>query len=99
MQVVLQFKKVYDRLRRYYWWKRMRADVHHYCRSCLVFASQKGRPFQPPLTPIPVGGPFHRLGVDVLQLPLTTNGNCYVACFMDYLTKWVEAFAISDQTC
>jgi transposase InsO family protein len=49
------------------------------------------------LTPIPVGGPFHRVGVDVLQLPLTRNGNRYVVCFVDYLTKWVEAFPVSDQ--
>lgn len=93
------FKKVYDRLRRYYWWKGMRADVHHFCRSCLVCASRKGpgRSFRPQLSPIPVGGPFHRIGVDVLQLPLTVNGNRYVVCFVDYLTKWVEAFAIPDQ--
>ena len=93
------FKKVYDRLRKCYWWKGMRADIHRFCRSCLVCASRKGpgRPFRPPLTPIPVGGPFHRLGVDVLQLPLTVNGNKYVVCFVDYMTKWVEAFATPDQ--
>ena len=35
--------------------------------------------------------------MDIVQLPLTTDGNRYVACFLDYLTKWVEAFAIPDQ--
>ena len=50
-----------------------------------------------PLQPIPVGGPFHRVGVDVLQLPLTEKGNRYVVVFMDYLTKWPEAFAVPDQ--
>ncbi len=33
----------------------------------------------------------------MLQLPLTWNGNRYVVCFVDYLTKWVEAFAMLDQ--
>ena len=49
-------KKVYDRLRRHYWWKGMRADVHHFCRKCLVCASRKGpgKPIRPPLEPIPV---------------------------------------------
>ena len=28
---------------------------------------QPGRAVQPPLTPIPVLGPFHRVGVDVIQ--------------------------------
>ena len=45
-----------------------------------------------------MGGPFHRVGVDVLQLPLTENGNKYVVVFQDYLTKWVEAFAVPNQT-
>ena len=49
------------------------------------------------MQPIPVGGPFHRVAVDILQLPLTVSGNRYVAVFMDYLTKWPEAFAIPDQ--
>ena len=77
----------------------MRADVYHYCRRCPVCTSRKGtgKPIRPPLSPIPVGGPFHRVGVDVLQLPLTTSDNRYVVCFLDYLTKWVEAFAIPDQ--
>ena len=48
--------------------------------------------------PIAVGGPFHRVAVDVLQLPKTVNGIQYVIVFMDYLTKWPEAFAAADQT-
>lgn len=92
-------KKVYDRLRRYVWWRGMMTDVHDYCKSCLVCVSRKGgcRPSKPPLNPIPVGGPFHRLAVDVLQLPLTARGNRYVVVFLDYFTKWAEAFAVPDQ--
>ena len=92
-------KKVYDRLRRYVWWRGMRSDIDRYCKSCLVCVSRRGgcRPSKPLLHPVPVGGPFHRVGVDVLQLPLTTRGNKYVVVFMDYLTKWPEAFAVSDQ--
>ena len=35
--------------------------------------------------------------MDILQLPITASGNRYIAVFMDYLTKWPEAFAIPDQ--
>ena len=92
-------KKVLDRLRRYVWWPGMAGDVHRYCRACLVCSTRKGnrKTCKPPLQPIPVGGPFHRVGVDVLQLPLTARGNRYVVVFMDYLTKWPEAFAVPDQ--
>ena len=66
-----------------------RADTRRHCRSCLVCASRKGtgRASHPPLQSIPVGGPFHRVGVDVLQLPLTESGNHYVVVFLDYLIK------------
>ena len=75
----------------------MRADTRRHCRSCLVCVSRRGanRIPHPPLQPIPVGG---RVGVDVLQLPLTEAGNRYVVVFQDYLTKWVEAFATPNQT-
>ena len=55
---------------------------------------------KPPLLPIPVagGGPFHRVGVDIMELTLTVHGNKYVIVFVDYLAKLVEAFPAEDQT-
>ena len=50
-----------------------------------------------PLTPIPVGAPFEMLDVDVLKLPKTHSGKQYAIVFMDYLTKWPEVFATSNQ--
>ena len=44
---------------------------------------------QPPLNPIEVVGLFHRVRVDVLQLPLTENGNRDVVVFQNYLTSYV----------
>ena len=77
----------------------MRKDTSRWSRGCLTCASRTvGRPVKPLLTPIPVGGPFDHVGVDVLQLPLTQQGNRYVVVFMDYLTKWPEVFAVPDQT-
>ena len=51
--------------------------MKRFCRGCLVCATRKGHrvTFKPQLKPIPVGGPFHRVAVDVLQLPLTSSGN------------------------
>lgn len=65
----------------------------------MVYVSRRehGRTVKPPLQPLPVGGPFHCVGVDVLQLPLTEAGNHYVLVFLNYFTKWVEAFAVPDQ--
>ena len=91
--------KVCSQLLRHYWWLGMRKDISHWSRGCLTCANRSvGRPVKPLLTPIPVGGPFDRVGVDVLQLPLTQQGNRYAVVFMDYLTKWPEVFAVPDQT-
>lgn len=77
----------------------MRADVRRFCRACITCASRKGpgKAVRPPLNPIPVRKPFHRVAVDVLTMPLTSRGNRYIVVFMDYLTKWVEAYAVPDQ--
>ena len=91
--------KIYTKMRTRYWWKGIKSDVAKFCKSCLVYASRKGtgRKQRPPLQSIPVGGPFQMVGVDVLQLPLSQNGNQYAVVFQDYLTKWLEVFATPDQ--
>ena len=93
-------RRVYNTLKKSYWWKGMRAAVRTHCRSCLTCATRKGtgRASRPPLQPIAVGGPFHRMGVDVLQLPLTESGNQYAIVFLDYLTKWAEVFPVANQS-
>ena len=93
-------KALFKVLEKRFWWDGMRADVRTQYKSCLPCATRTGpgRKTQPPLQPIPVGSPFQRVAVDVLQLPQTQNGNKYAVVFMDYLTKWPEVFATSDQS-
>jgi len=52
----------------------------------------------PPLSPITVGEPFHRLGINILKLPLTESGNHYLLVFVDYLTK-SESLSHSGSEC
>ena len=92
-------RRTCELLKRHNWWRTMRADVRKHCQSCLVCASRdgSGHPIQPKLQPIPVGGPFNRVGVDVLQLCSTYNGNRYAIIFSNYLTMWPEVFHSPDQ--
>ena len=95
----LKDAKIHGELSKHYWWPKMRADICKWCYSCLVCATrQAGRVVQPPLTLIPVSGPFHRVGVDVIKFPKSHAGNQYGVVFVDYLTKWPEVFPTSDQT-
>ena len=95
----LREAKMHGELARHYWWPQMRNDIRKWCQACLTCASRGvSRVSRSPLTPIPVAGPFDRLGVDVIQFPKAQSGKQYAVVFVDYLTKWPEVFATKDQT-
>ena len=95
----LRENKIYTQLCRHYWWQGMRSDITSWCRACKVCASRRvGQSIRPPLVPLPVAGAFDRMGVDVIQFVRSNSGNQYAVVFVDYLTKWVEAFPMKDQT-
>ena len=77
-------KGLYEKLSRRYWWDGMYAEVYCFCKGCLTCAAYRGggRRTGAPLKSTPVGGPFERVGVDLMELPLTTLGNCYVIVFL-----------------
>ena len=91
--------RVRSEFRCHYWWNGMRGDITRWTHGCLVCNSHSpGRAVHAPLTPIPVNGPFDRVGVDVIQFPRSHLGNQYAVVFMDYLTKWPEVYPTPDQS-
>ena len=91
--------KTYEKLCDRYYWKGMYKDVEHWVRSCQDCSTRKKprNKYRAPLLPIPVLAAFERLAVDVLgPLPTTWSGNRYIVCFIEYLTKWPEIFAVPN---
>ena len=91
--------KTYEKLRDRYYWKGMYKDVEHWVRSCQDCSTRKKprNKRHAPLLPIPVSGAFERIAVDILgPLPATWSGNRYIVCFIEYLTKWPEIFAVKN---
>ena len=91
--------RLYNVLARHWWWENMYSDVLQYCRSCpeCAIVSGGGRQRRPPLHPIPVQKPYQIIGVDLMELPLTKQGNKYVIVFHNFFTKWPMVHALPDQ--
>ena len=95
----LRTAKMHSQLVRHYWWPHMRVDIVKWTKSCQICATRNvGRPVHPSLTPIPVAGPFDRVGADVIRFPPSQQGNKYAIVFVGYLTKWPEVFPAKDES-
>jgi hypothetical protein len=77
----------------------MYEDMRSYVRACDACQRWGKYKKNQPLHPIPVGSPFHQIGIDFVgPLPPTTQGNKYIIVAMDYLTKWPEAKPVPAAT-
>ena len=65
------------------------------CPECAI-ATGGSCPGRPPLSPILVQRPFQIVGVDLMELPLTIQGNKYVLVFQDLFTKWSMVYPLPD---
>ena len=92
-------ERLFAVLSRCWWWKGMHRDAMQFVRNCpeCAIVSGGGQVYRPPLHPISVRRPFQIMGVDIMDLPLTQQGNRHVVVFQDYLTKWPLVFPVPDQ--
>ena len=56
-----------------------------------------GKRQSPPMKSITVDHPFQIVGIDIMEFPLTTNGNKYAIVFQDLFTKWPMVNDAPDQ--
>ena len=98
----LGIKKTREKILQRYYWFQLRDDIEGYVRKCDIFMSIKGpgqKPVKAPLGEMPTGAPLDRLSTDILgPLPETQRGNKFIMVVTDHFTRWVEIFALPDQT-
>jgi hypothetical protein len=96
----LGIKRTHEKIATAYWWPKLYENVKAYVTSCDSCQRRKLGPSSgEPLHSLSVSAVFERIGLDILgPLPETSAGNRYVVIFIDYLTKWVEAFATATTT-
>lgn len=98
-------KKTLSRLVHRFWWPKMAADVQRWISSCTLCSRRKtpksvDKPIRSILPGQSIGysAPFAELVVDTLgPLTKTKRRNQYCVIFCDRLTRWPEAFAVSNQ--
>ena len=92
--------KTLEKLRARFYWPGHKKDVSVFVSSCLV-CQQCNSPKQkhrPSLVNWPLSFLFDHIGIDFLgPLPIS-NGNSYIAFFVNQFTKWYESVPLPDQT-
>ena len=87
-------------MQRFYWIE-VREDVNLWCNKCEVCAATTtpSKTVRAPLGKMSTGAPWDRLGIDILgPFPESNRGNNYILVVTDHFSKWVEIFALPDQT-
>lgn len=80
------------------YWVNMAADVEKYCRECVTCQHSKlSLPTKAPLVSMPIGNPWQMVAVDILSVPVSTQGNRYLLVVQDYFTKWADAIPLPNQ--
>ena len=92
-------RKTLFRLSSRFTWPYMRRDVANYVRACPLCQQYKSSNQLPGglMKPILVYEPWNTVGIDLTgPLPKTRRGHLYILVVIDYFTKWVELFPLSD---
>jgi hypothetical protein len=85
----IEINAVIGKIKDRYYWPQLGKDVKKYIQTCNVCQYRGSSKRREELVPIPVQGPFHRIGIDIKRpLPITSNGNRYIIITMNYFTKW-----------
>ena len=97
----LGLRKTFSKIHRSFYWYNMKESVRVFIASCAICGARKHPTSNPraPLGEYNAGAPMDRIAVDIMgPFPKSTNGNVNVLVVGDTFTKWIEAYAIPDQT-
>lgn len=87
-------------LKERFYWPGYLTAVRNWCKCC-VLCSQRKMPIprrHAPLGTVRSVSPMQICAVDIMgPLPKSKNGNRYILVLGDYFTRWMEAYAISNQ--
>ena len=97
----LGIQRTISRVKQRFYWPGLALDVARWCAKCPECAGRKGKPppKRTPLTQLPTGAPFDRIGMDILDTHKTTaKGHRYVLVISDYFSKYTDAYPLRRHT-
>ncbi len=78
----------------------MRRDINVYigmCHTCAINKGSAGKPVPVLSYPTPVE-PWGTLGIDLLKLPMTTEGHQYVLVAIDHFSRYSILILLKNKT-
>uniref|UniRef100_A0A7I4XX54 RNA-directed DNA polymerase n=1 Tax=Haemonchus contortus TaxID=6289 RepID=A0A7I4XX54_HAECO len=91
--------KLLKKMRKEVFWPTMTQDVSRWTKECQRCFVHNPRPVGiPPLKPIVTTKPYELIGVDVLELGLTSSGNKYAVTVIDHFSKFAQAYPTADKS-
>ena len=90
----------YCLIKRQYYWKGMNKDIRKYIANCTLCQREKSKVQQCPLQMTEMSDrPFDKIAIDfVTECETSTSRNKHILTIIDHLTRWPEAFPISDKS-
>ena len=92
--------QLYKTLAQRWWQPHIYTDAMSYANNCpqCAIVDGTGRRQKPLLQPIATERPFQIIGVDIMELPVTTQGNRYVIVFQDLFTNGQWFFPLQTRS-
>src|SRR5437588_988312 len=84
----------YQKAKLLYWWDGLYGDVDRYVRSCAECQKRRPHHFDEPLHPTFSAAIFAKAGLDVVHMPVATDGSRYMVGMRDDLSGWAEYKAL-----
>jgi transposase InsO family protein len=93
--------KTAEKLRKNFYWYQYKMHIRNYIARCITCnkAKNPARTPRAPLGQYNSAYPLDRLRIDIMgPLLLTKSGNRFILVIGDYLTRYMEAYALLSQT-
>ena len=92
--------QMYEYLKRYFFWRKMKKDIQQHCNKCIVCITNKTHPVKVARGHLLIPQyPMHIVYIDIAaSLETSVDGKKYIIILVDSFSKWLMTIPISSMT-